>query len=80
MLSFLDEIWPHIAGGLTLLVTVTASGHAVLHKRDARSAVAWVGVIPSSGLYSISSLGLTASGGVPGPYAVIRVVCRVLSV
>ncbi len=45
MLTLLNEIWPHIAGGLTLLVTVVASGHAVLHKRDARSAVAWVGVI-----------------------------------
>ena len=45
MLSLLSDIWPHIAGGLTLLVTVAASGHAVLHKRDARSAVAWVGLI-----------------------------------
>ncbi|NOZ25116.1 MAG: cardiolipin synthase [Nitrospirae bacterium] len=45
MLSLLNEIWPHIAGGLTLLVTIAASGHAVLHKRDARSAVAWVGLI-----------------------------------
>ncbi|VAX34613.1 Cardiolipin synthase, ClsA [hydrothermal vent metagenome] len=45
MLSLLNEIWPHIVGGLTLLVTLVASGHAVLNKRDARSAVAWVGVI-----------------------------------
>ncbi|HDO22619.1 MAG TPA: cardiolipin synthase, partial [Nitrospirae bacterium] len=45
MTSFLEEIWPHIAAGLTLIVTVVASGHAILHKRDARSAVAWVGVI-----------------------------------
>ena len=45
MLSLLDQIWPHIAGGLTVLAAVAASVHAVLHKRDARSAIAWVGVI-----------------------------------
>ncbi len=30
---------------LTLLITLLASGHAILHKRDTRAAVAWVGVI-----------------------------------
>ncbi|HDH06650.1 MAG TPA: cardiolipin synthase [Nitrospirae bacterium] len=39
------EIWPHIVWGITLLTTLLASGHAILHKRETRSAVAWVGVI-----------------------------------
>ncbi len=43
--SALLEVGPHIAGGLTLLVAVLASGHAVLWKRDPRSAIAWVGLI-----------------------------------
>ncbi len=45
MLSFLKEIWPHVTWTLTLLITVLASAHAILHKRDTRAAVAWVGVI-----------------------------------
>ena len=45
MLNFLNDIWPHITAALTLLITIVASGHAVLHKRDTVSAVAWVGVI-----------------------------------
>jgi cardiolipin synthase len=39
------ETW-HIAfAGLALLFSVVASGHAVLYKRDSRSAIAWVGFI-----------------------------------
>lgn len=45
MLNILNDIWPHITAALTLLLTFVASGHAVLHKRDTLSAVAWVGVI-----------------------------------
>lgn len=37
--------WPHIAAFLTILLAIFASGHAILHKRDTRSAVGWVGVI-----------------------------------
>jgi cardiolipin synthase len=36
------EIWPHALWLLTLLVTLAASFHAVLYKRDAHSAVLWV--------------------------------------
>lgn len=39
------EIWPHALWLLTLLVTLAASFHAVLHKRDAHSAVLWVVLI-----------------------------------
>jgi cardiolipin synthase A/B len=39
------EAW-HIAfAGLALLLLIVASGHAVLYKRDSRSAIAWVGFI-----------------------------------
>jgi cardiolipin synthase len=34
-----------ILAGLALVVSVLASGHAVLHKRDSRAAIAWVGFI-----------------------------------
>lgn len=34
-----------IAGAITVLLAVVASGHAVLYKRDSRAAVAWVGLI-----------------------------------
>ena len=34
-----------IAGVLTLLLSIIASAHVVLHKRDSRSAVGWVGLI-----------------------------------
>ena len=45
MSGFFYEIWPHIVGGITLLTNLLASGHAILHKRETRSAVAWVGLI-----------------------------------
>ncbi len=43
--SHLEAIWPNLAAALTLAVTLLASGHAVLQKRDVRAAVAWVGLI-----------------------------------
>lgn len=38
-------IWPYIASTLALLITVLASGHVILYKRDTHAAVAWVGLI-----------------------------------
>ncbi len=38
-------LWPHLLAALDILVALAASGHAVLYKRDARAAVAWVGLI-----------------------------------
>ncbi|NPC83163.1 hypothetical protein HPC49_33695, partial [Pyxidicoccus fallax] len=40
--AWMEAAWPHIAGVLTVLVSVLASAHAVLHKRDVRAAVGWV--------------------------------------
>lgn len=45
MWDLLLEFWPYLALLLDVLVAAVASGHAVLHKRDSRAAVAWVGLI-----------------------------------
>jgi len=37
--------WHIILAGVALLLSVAASAHAVLYKRDSRSAIAWVGFI-----------------------------------
>src|SRR5690242_11117711 len=37
--------WPHLLTALDVGIALAASGHAVLYKRDARAAVAWVGLI-----------------------------------
>ena len=34
-----------MVAGLTVLLSILASGHAVLYKRDSRSAIAWVGFV-----------------------------------
>lgn len=39
------HLWPHITAAAILLVTIAASTHAILVKRDTRSAIAWVGLI-----------------------------------
>lgn len=44
-LSFLRESWPYVLLVANLVAAVLASGHAVLYKRDHRSAVSWVGLI-----------------------------------
>ncbi|HEY5313527.1 MAG TPA: cardiolipin synthase [Pirellulales bacterium] len=43
--SELWQFWPHVGAVLLTLLTLVASAHAVLHKRDTRAAIAWVGVI-----------------------------------
>ncbi|MCP3136355.1 phospholipase D-like domain-containing protein [Pyxidicoccus xibeiensis] len=42
--AWLETAWPHLVAVLTVLVSVLASAHAVLHKRDVRAAAGWVGV------------------------------------
>ena len=37
--------WQTLAGGLALVASLLAAGHAVLHKRDVRAAIGWVSVI-----------------------------------
>src|SRR5258708_8943201 len=40
-----DQVWHIVVAGLALLLSVLASGHAILYKRDSRSAIAWVGFV-----------------------------------
>ncbi|HZI16487.1 MAG TPA: phospholipase D-like domain-containing protein [Myxococcus sp.] len=42
--AWMEAAWPHVAAALTVLVSVLASAHAVLNKRDVRAAVGWVGL------------------------------------
>ncbi len=39
------EVWQWSVAGLSMLLAVLASGHAILYKRDSRSAIAWVGFV-----------------------------------
>lgn len=45
MLDLFLKFWPHLAGALLLIGDALAIGHAVLYKRDPRSAVGWIGII-----------------------------------
>ena len=45
LLDALHHGWHIVLAALGLVLAVVASGHAVLRKRDARSAIAWVGFI-----------------------------------
>src|SRR4029077_8077547 len=39
------QVWHIVVAGLALLLSIVASGHAVLYKRDSRAAIAWVGFV-----------------------------------
>ena len=39
------ELWHLAIAGLALVLSVVASGHAVLYKRDSRAAIGWVGFV-----------------------------------
>lgn len=41
----MNDFWIFVAGISSLLISVGASAHAVLNKRDVRAAIAWVGLI-----------------------------------
>jgi len=45
LLYRLADFWPHFLALLTLFCAGLASAHAVLHKRDTRAAVLWIGFI-----------------------------------
>ena len=45
LLDYLAIFWPHAVAVLTLFSAGLASAHAVLHKRDTRAAVLWIGFI-----------------------------------
>src|SRR6266404_5291401 len=43
--TVVHQVWHIAVGGLAILLSLIASAHAVLYKRDSRSAIAWVGFI-----------------------------------
>jgi len=45
LLYHLSNFWPHAVAGLTLFSAGLASAHAILHKRDTRAVVLWIGFI-----------------------------------
>nr|MBP8260074.1 PLDc N-terminal domain-containing protein [Verrucomicrobiota bacterium] len=45
LLEALNVIWPYVIAVVTWVASVLASGHAILYKRDPRSAVLWTGLI-----------------------------------
>lgn len=44
-LALLAKSWHWFVAGLTVILAVWASGHALLHKRDSRAALVWVGFV-----------------------------------
>ncbi len=45
MTYILQEFWPLLTAAITFFLAISASGHALIYKRDSRSAVGWVGLI-----------------------------------
>jgi cardiolipin synthase len=45
MFELLSNIWPYMVGTLAVILAIVTSAHVVLYKRDARAAVAWVGMV-----------------------------------
>jgi len=43
--TVVHQVWHIGVAGLALLLSIIASGHAVLYKRDSRAAIAWVGFV-----------------------------------
>lgn len=41
----LGKIWHWIVAALTIVLSLLASGHAILYKRDSRAAIGWIGFI-----------------------------------
>lgn len=44
-LERITQFWPHLAAGFNLLAALLTSSHVLLHKRDARAATLWIGII-----------------------------------
>ncbi len=45
MPDVLYTLWPHFTAALLLIIDVWAASHAILYKRDPRSATTWIGLI-----------------------------------
>jgi len=44
-LDRLTQFWPHLAAGFDLIAALITSGHALLNKRDTRSATIWIAFV-----------------------------------
>jgi cardiolipin synthase A/B len=44
-LQTISRYWPHLVAGFGFVAALLASVHALLHKRDARAAALWIGLI-----------------------------------
>ena len=70
MKDLLATLWPPLLAALQLLMAAVASAHVVLHKRDVRAAIGWIGLIwlvPYGGsvlyvLFGINRIRRRASG------------------
>lgn len=47
-------LWPHVLATAILAITIVASAHAILVKRDTRSTIGWVGLIWLSPVFAIA--------------------------
>lgn len=45
MIHVVQDIWPHLTAAIILVIDIWAGAHAILYKRDPRSATTWLGVI-----------------------------------
>src|SRR5436305_14257664 len=43
--NLVHRVWHIGVAGLAVLLSILASGHAVLYKRDSRAVIAWVGFV-----------------------------------
>jgi len=51
-------LWPHVLAWSLLAINVLATAHAILLKRDTRSAIGWVGLIWLSPFFGVIAYGL----------------------
>jgi cardiolipin synthase len=59
--ELLTMVWPYLLSAVPIGVSLLASAHVVLHKRDVRAAIAWVGfiwVLPLAGALLYGLLGI----------------------
>jgi len=59
--ELLTAVWPYLLSTVTVVVSLLATAHVVLRKRDVRAAIAWVGfiwVLPLAGALLYGLLGI----------------------
>ena len=49
--ELLREFWPHLVVAISTVLTAVASAHIVLHKKDTRAAIGWIGVVVMSPIF-----------------------------